>query len=109
MVPPMKMIKKQWVVAVVLLLLTPLVLVFGGALFSLINPEIAAGHPNYERNFQLLNLLKKTVMWATADGPCFQAIHGPQIKLLNGALAGYVCQLNAVGGKRNSRSAFQAC
>jgi hypothetical protein len=62
----MKMIKKQWVVAVVLLLLIPLVLVLGGALFSLINPEIAAGHPNYVRNFHLLNLLKKTVMWATA-------------------------------------------
>jgi hypothetical protein len=62
----MKMIKKQWVVAVVLLLLIPVVLVLGGALFSLINPEIAAGHPNYVRNFHLLNLLKKTVMWATA-------------------------------------------
>jgi hypothetical protein len=64
----MKMIKRQWVVAVVLLLLIPLVLVLGGMLFSLINPEIAAGHPNYVRNFHLLNLLKKTVMWATAAG-----------------------------------------
>jgi hypothetical protein len=62
----MKMIKKQWVVAVVLLLLIPVVLVLGGALFSLINPEIAAGHPNYVRNFHLLSLLKTTVMWATA-------------------------------------------
>ena len=62
----MKMIKKQWVVAVVLLLLIPVVLVLGGALFSLINPEIAAGHPNYVRNFRLLNLLKISVMWATA-------------------------------------------
>ncbi len=62
----MKMIKKQWVVAVVLLLLIPVVLVLGGALFSLINPEIAAGHPNYVRNFHLLNLLKLSVMWATA-------------------------------------------
>jgi len=62
----MKMIKKQWAVAVVLLLLIPMVLALGGALFSLINPEIAAGHPNYVRNFHRLNLLKKTVMWATA-------------------------------------------
>jgi len=62
----MKMIKKPWVVAVVLLLLIPVVLVLGGALFSLINPEIAAGHPNYVRNFHLLSLLKITVMWATA-------------------------------------------
>jgi hypothetical protein len=60
------MIKKQWVVALVLLLLIPLVLVLGGMLFSLINPEIAAGHPNYVRNFHLLNLLKKSVMWGTA-------------------------------------------
>jgi hypothetical protein len=66
MVRPMKMIKKQWVVAVALLLLIPVVLVLGGALFSLINPEIAAGHPNYVRNFHLLSLLKITVMWATA-------------------------------------------
>jgi hypothetical protein len=62
----MKMIKKQWVVAVVLLLLIPVVLVLGGALFSVINPEIAAGHPNYVRNFHLLNLLKISVMWGTA-------------------------------------------
>ena len=62
----MRMIKKQWVVALVLLLLIPVVLVLGGALFSLINPEIAAGHPNYVRNFHLLNLLKKSVIWATA-------------------------------------------
>jgi len=66
MVRPMKMIKKQWIVAVLLLLLIPVVLVLGGALFSLINPEIAAGHPNYVRNFHLLNLLKKSVMWGTA-------------------------------------------
>lgn len=60
------MVKKQLVVALVLLLLIPLVLVLGGALFSLINPEIAAGHPNYVRNFHLLNLLKKMTVWATA-------------------------------------------
>ena len=62
----MKTIKKEWVVAVVLLLLIPVVLMLGGALFGLINPEIAAGHPNYVRNFHLLNLLKISVMWATA-------------------------------------------
>jgi hypothetical protein len=62
----MKMIKKEWVVAVVLLLLIPVVLVLGGALFSLINPEIAAGHPNYVRNFHLLTLLKLSVICATA-------------------------------------------
>ena len=65
-VRPMKMIKKEWVVALVLLLLIPVVLMLGGALFSVINPEIAAGHANYVRNYHLLNLLKLTVMWATA-------------------------------------------
>lgn len=62
----MKMIKKEWVAAVALLLAIPVVLMLGGALFSLINPEIAAGHPNYVRNYHLLDLLKRLVMWATA-------------------------------------------
>ena len=62
----MKMVKKEWVVALVLLLLIPVVLMLGGAMFSVINPEIAAGHPNYVRNYHLLNLLKLTVMWGTA-------------------------------------------
>ena len=43
------MTKKQWVVAIVLLLLIPAVLMLGGMIFNLINPEIAAGHPNYVR------------------------------------------------------------
>jgi len=58
--------KKQTVVALVLLLLIPVVLVLGGVLFSLIDPEIAAGHPNYVRNFHLLSQLKVGVIWATA-------------------------------------------
>jgi hypothetical protein len=62
------MIKKQWIVALVLLLLIPLVLVLGGALFSLINPEIAAGHPNYVRNYHLLSLLKIVTLWASLVG-----------------------------------------
>lgn len=62
----MKMMKKEWVVAVALLLAIPVVLMLGGALFSFINPEIAAGHPNYVRNFHLLDLLKRMVMWGTA-------------------------------------------
>jgi len=56
------MTKKQWVVAIVLLLLIPAVLMLGGMLFSLINPEIAAGHPNYVRNFHLLSLLKRMIL-----------------------------------------------
>ena len=52
------MIKKQSIVALVLLLLIPLVAATGGMLFGLINPEFAAGHPNYVRNYHLLNLLR---------------------------------------------------
>lgn len=62
----MKIMKKEWVVAVALLLAIPVALMVGGALFSFINPEIAAGHPNYVRNYHLLDLLKRMVMWGTA-------------------------------------------
>jgi hypothetical protein len=60
------MMKKQSVVALALLLLIPLVLVLGGRLFSLINPESAAGHPDYVQNYHRLNLLKMGTMWASA-------------------------------------------
>ena len=50
--------KKQLVLALILLLLIPVVVILGGLLFSLINPEIAAGYPNYARNYHLLSLLK---------------------------------------------------
>lgn len=59
------MTKKQWFVALALLLLIPVVLALGGMLFRLINPEIAAGHPNYARNYHLLNLLKLMMMWTS--------------------------------------------
>lgn len=52
------MIKKQSAVALVLLLLIPLAVMLGGMLSNLIDPEIAAAHPNYVRNYHLLNLLK---------------------------------------------------
>jgi len=61
----MWMMKKHAVVALVLLLLIPVVLRLGGLLFSLINPEIAAGHPNYVRNYHLLSLLKIMSLWAS--------------------------------------------
>jgi hypothetical protein len=59
------MMKRQTGVALVLLLLIPLVLMLGGLLFSLINPEIAAGHPNYVRNYHFLNLVKSMTMLAS--------------------------------------------
>jgi hypothetical protein len=52
------MMKKQSIVALLLLLLIPVVLMLGGMLSNLINPETAAGHPDYTRNFQLLSTLK---------------------------------------------------
>jgi len=57
--------KKQMVVALVLLLLISVVWMLGGLLFSLINPEIAAGHPNYARNYHLLSLVKIMSMLAS--------------------------------------------
>jgi hypothetical protein len=59
------MIKKQSVVALLLLLLIPLVMVVGGMLANLVNPEIAARHPNYARNFHLLTLLKMSLFFAS--------------------------------------------
>jgi hypothetical protein len=57
--------KKQTVVALVLLLLIPMVLMVGGLLFSLIHPEIVAGHPNYVRKYHFLSLVKNMSYWAT--------------------------------------------
>jgi len=59
------MFKKHYVVAVVSIFLIPAVTVLGGMLFSAINPEIAAGHPNYERNYRLLALAKILVLWGS--------------------------------------------
>jgi len=50
--------KRQQVVALVLLLFIPAVLMVGGFLFSIINPELAAGHANYAVNFYLLHRLR---------------------------------------------------
>lgn len=62
------MMKRQWVVAIVLLLLIPLVLALGGLLSNMIDPEIAAGHPNYVRNYHLLSLLKNLCFLASLAG-----------------------------------------
>jgi hypothetical protein len=57
--------RKQTILPLVLLLLIPVVLMAGGLLFSLINPEIAAGHPNYVRNYHLLNFARIGAFWAS--------------------------------------------
>jgi len=57
--------KKQQVVALALLLAIPVVGFLGVGLSGLINPEIAAGHPNYVRNFHLLNVVKQILFFST--------------------------------------------
>lgn len=59
------MIKKRLLFALILLLMIPAVTIGAGILFSLINPEIAAGHPNYTRNWHLFNSLKMGVMYGS--------------------------------------------
>jgi hypothetical protein len=60
------MLKKQTAVALGLLLLIPVVWRLGGLLFSLINPETAAGHANYARNYRFLHLMKMGCLWGSA-------------------------------------------
>ena len=57
--------KKQTLVSLVLLLLIPVALMLGGFLSNLINPEIAAGHANYARNYHLLTLVKNLLFLAS--------------------------------------------
>src|SRR5450631_971829 len=57
--------KKQSLAALIALLLIPLFTVLGGVMLNLINPESAAGHPNYERNFHLLTRLRITLFLAS--------------------------------------------
>jgi hypothetical protein len=59
------MMKKQSVLALILFLLIPVVMMAGGFLSNLINPEIAAGHANYARNFRLLMLAKGAIFLAS--------------------------------------------
>ena len=58
------MFKRPYVLALVFFLMIPAVTVLGGLLINSIDPEIAAGHPNYERNFRLLSLVKTLAMLA---------------------------------------------
>jgi hypothetical protein len=58
------MSKKTYVLAIVSFLLIPAVAVVGAFVINAINPEVAAGHPDYVRNFRLLDLAKRLSMWA---------------------------------------------
>ena len=53
--------KKQSVCALGVFLLIPVVVMAGGFIAGHINPEIAAGHANYARNFRLLMLAKGVI------------------------------------------------
>ena len=58
------MFNRSYVLAIVSFLMIPAVVVLGGALINSINPEIAAGYANYERNYRLLSLAKSLSMLA---------------------------------------------
>lgn len=62
--------KKESVLSLVLLMLIPLVVVLGGILAVLINPEIAASHPDYVRNYHWLSLLKGLIFWTSIACAC---------------------------------------
>ena len=54
----LRMFKRPYVLAIVSFLIIPVIVVFVPMLINSIDPEIAAGHANYERNFRLLTLAK---------------------------------------------------
>jgi hypothetical protein len=56
--------KRTYFLAIIALVLIPAFTVFSGLLINAIDPEIAAGSPDYERNFRLLTLAKGVAMFA---------------------------------------------
>lgn len=58
------MTRKPYVLAIAALLLMPVVVVLGGPLFNAIDPEIAARHADYERNYRLLEHAKTLTLLA---------------------------------------------
>lgn len=57
--------KRPYPLAIVSFLAIPVITVFAMRLINSIDPEIAAGHANYERNYQLLTLAKNLSLLAT--------------------------------------------
>jgi hypothetical protein len=55
---------RKHLLPVVIFLTIPVIFIAGGALFVAIDPEKLAGHTNYERNFQLLMLVRNAIMLA---------------------------------------------
>src|SRR5215813_1249444 len=60
------MFKKYYLLGIASCFLIPMVALVGATIFIFINPEIAAGYPNYERNYRLLNLAKNFLLLTTA-------------------------------------------
>lgn len=58
------MTKRHHLQALACYLAIPVVLIAGGLLFSLIDPELARGHDNYERNYRLLELVRSGALLA---------------------------------------------
>jgi len=58
-------VKEHYLLAVASFLLIPVVVLLGAILANVINPEIAAGHANYERNWRLLQSAKILSLWTT--------------------------------------------
>ena len=59
------MLKKPYAFAIICVLLIPVATMAGATLSLGINPEIAAGHPDYERNYRLLDMAKNAGLLAT--------------------------------------------
>ena len=58
-------VRQQYAMAMAAFLLIPVVVMVGMRVTIFINPEIAAGHPDYTRNWQLLSMVKRASFFAT--------------------------------------------
>ena len=58
------MFKRPYALAIVSFLMIPAISVLAALLINSIDPEIAAGYANYERNYRLLSLAKTVSVWA---------------------------------------------
>ena len=59
------MVKRAYVLALACYVAIPAVVICGVGLFILIDPELARGHANYARDWELLSLARRGVLWAT--------------------------------------------
>src|SRR5262249_5376825 len=62
----MRTLKRQYIFALICYLLIPAVVMAGGGIFRLIDPELARGHADYVRRYQMLTLARVGLMGAAA-------------------------------------------